>query len=306
MPTYTFAPAPVLVETTGEFAIGATGVLRPTGGGDPVQVYDMNDSPLASVTVGPKGAHQSFKADIPHGVLDFGSVLLPTESLEQRQGAITSVTLPESLMTALTAGAGVTIRRTGLGDRIEVAATGGGGGVGGAPDPADSDADLYTIATADDGPLFPSVDPTTKKIRAKHLPAAPAADPDANVAGLRTLGTSGTQAAPGNDARFTGYASVPAARTAAFTLVAADVGRLTRVTDAAGVTVTAPTPTSLGVAAGQIVTLMQGGDGQVTVAAGAGVTLSSPTSQFRTRVQFSRLDLIALSGTEWLVDGDTA
>ena len=40
MPTYTFAPAPVLVETTGEFAIGVTGVLRATEGGEPVQVTD--------------------------------------------------------------------------------------------------------------------------------------------------------------------------------------------------------------------------------------------------------------------------
>lgn len=88
MPDYTFAPAPVLVETTGEFAIGAVGVLRATDNGDPVTIYDLNDSPIAGVLVGPKGAHAAFKADISDGVLDFGSVILPTESLEQRRAAL--------------------------------------------------------------------------------------------------------------------------------------------------------------------------------------------------------------------------
>ena len=82
MPEYKFKAAPVLVETTGEFAIGATGVLRPEAGADPVQVYDLNGSPLPSVTVGPKGAHQDFLADIPDGVLDFGSVQLVAISVE--------------------------------------------------------------------------------------------------------------------------------------------------------------------------------------------------------------------------------
>ncbi len=155
-------------------------------------------------------------------------------------------------------------------------------------------------------PLFPSVDPATKKIRAKHLPAAPPTDPAAGTAGLRTLGTGATQAASGSDPRFTGYSSVPTARTAAFTVAAVDVGRLNPVNAAAAVTVTAPTPSSLGLAAGQIVTLLQRGAGQITVAAGAGVSLSSPTGQFKTRAQLSRIDLVALSGSEWLVDGDTA
>lgn len=103
MPAYTFSPAPVLVETTGEFAIGATGVLRPTEGGDPVQVYDLNGSPLPSVAVGLKGAHQAFKADIPHGTLDFGSVLLPTISLEALTAALTAQQTAEGMNARVTA-----------------------------------------------------------------------------------------------------------------------------------------------------------------------------------------------------------
>lgn len=85
---YTFASAPVLVETTGDLAIGATGVLRETEGGDPVAIYDLNDSPIASVLVGPKGAHQAFRADIPYGVLDFGSAMLVAVSAEAQYAAI--------------------------------------------------------------------------------------------------------------------------------------------------------------------------------------------------------------------------
>lgn len=88
MAIYTYAPAPVLVEITGEFAIGATGVFRATEGGTPVTITDLNDSPIPNIVVGPKGAHQAFKADIPNGVIDFGSVLLPTASLEQQEAAL--------------------------------------------------------------------------------------------------------------------------------------------------------------------------------------------------------------------------
>lgn len=89
MAAYTYSPAPVLVEATGELAIGATGQLLAADGSGAVPVYDLNDSLLASILVGPKGVHQAFKADIPNGVLDFGSVLLPTISQEALAAALT-------------------------------------------------------------------------------------------------------------------------------------------------------------------------------------------------------------------------
>lgn len=105
MADYTFPPAPVLVEETGEFAIGAIGVLRATEGGDPVSVYDLNDSPLPNIVVGPKGAHQAFKADIPDGVLDFGSVLLPTQSLEAARAGLTALDTANDALAAAEAAA---------------------------------------------------------------------------------------------------------------------------------------------------------------------------------------------------------
>lgn len=100
MPEYTYSPAPVLVETTGEFAIGATGVLRPLDGGDPVPVFDLNDSPLLSVQVGPRGAHQAFKADIPNGVLDFGSTQIVAVSVEAITAALTAIGIANDAMNA--------------------------------------------------------------------------------------------------------------------------------------------------------------------------------------------------------------
>lgn len=93
MPTYRYGPDSVLVETTGEFAIGATGIFRATEGGDPVAVTDLNGSPIPSILVGPKGAHQAFKADIPNGVLDFGSVLLPKISDEAQAAGLDAMSV---------------------------------------------------------------------------------------------------------------------------------------------------------------------------------------------------------------------
>jgi len=88
VPTFTFQPGVVLTEATGSLAIGATGVLRTSDNGFVSPVYDMNGSSLSNITVGPKGAHQAFKADIAHGVLDFGSVLLPVISQEAASAAL--------------------------------------------------------------------------------------------------------------------------------------------------------------------------------------------------------------------------
>lgn len=88
MADYTFSAATVLFEGTGDLAVGATGVLRPLDGGAAVQLYDLNDSPLTSITVGPLGSHQAFKADIPHGLLDFGSLRMVAVSIQSLTAAI--------------------------------------------------------------------------------------------------------------------------------------------------------------------------------------------------------------------------
>lgn len=98
MPIYTFPAAPVHVESTGGFAIGSTGVLRAYVGGEAVPMWDMNDSPITSVTVGQAGAYPDFKADIPDGVMDFGSVPITAISKESFTAALDAKGIAESAL----------------------------------------------------------------------------------------------------------------------------------------------------------------------------------------------------------------
>lgn len=95
MPGYTFSEGVVLIEATGQLAIGATGVFRAATGGDPVTIYDLNDSVIPSVAVGPLGVRQAFKADIPRGLLDFGSVVIVARSDELMDAAFEAQAISE-------------------------------------------------------------------------------------------------------------------------------------------------------------------------------------------------------------------
>lgn len=96
MADFTYAANTVLSESTGEFAVGATGVLRETADGPPVSIYDLNDSPLQVISVGSRGVHQAFKADIPDGILDFGSALLSVVSAESHRAGLRAITVAEA------------------------------------------------------------------------------------------------------------------------------------------------------------------------------------------------------------------
>lgn len=93
---YTYAPAPVLDDSTGDFAIGVAGVLKTADGVSTSPMYDLNGSSITSIVVGSKGAHPGFRADIPNGLLDFGSVLIPSASLEQQQAGLVAVTTADA------------------------------------------------------------------------------------------------------------------------------------------------------------------------------------------------------------------
>lgn len=86
MAEYVYDEGLVLLEGTSLPApLGTAGVFRAVPGGPAVQVYDLNGSEIPSVKVGEFGVHQQFTADIPHGVLDFGSKELVKESKQQRE-----------------------------------------------------------------------------------------------------------------------------------------------------------------------------------------------------------------------------
>ncbi len=90
-----------------------------------------------------------------------------------------------------------------------------------------------------------------------------------------------------------------------YTVVAADRRKLVTLTNAAAITVTMPTPTSLGLAAGASIDFAVLGAGMATFTAGAGATVNATPSAV-TRAQYSAVTALAISTTAWLLVGDLA
>jgi len=89
-----------------------------------------------------------------------------------------------------------------------------------------------------------------------------------------------------------------------YTLVAADLGKLVTLSNASGITLTIP-PSVF--AAGNIINIQQIGAGQVTLAQGAGVTITSTgatASAPKLRAQYSAATIICTNGNAFTVVGD--
>jgi len=91
-----------------------------------------------------------------------------------------------------------------------------------------------------------------------------------------------------------------------YTLVANDHKETVLCTSAAAVTVTIPPQSSVPWPAGSIVTIIQSGTGQVTVAAGSGVTLQTQgnSNARKTRYQHQIASLYRTSENTWMITGD--
>ena len=90
-------------------------------------------------------------------------------------------------------------------------------------------------------------------------------------------------------------------KTASYTLVATDNGKMIEM-DVAGAN-TLTIDASLFSAGNQIL-ISQYGAGQTTITAGAGVTLRSSGGKLKTSAQYSLVTIIAISSTEFYVAGD--
>jgi len=91
-----------------------------------------------------------------------------------------------------------------------------------------------------------------------------------------------------------------------YTLVIADLGKLVTLSNASGITLTVP-PSVF--AAGNIVNIQQIGAGQVTLAQGAGVTITSTgatASAPKLRAQYSAATIICTASNTFTVIGDIA
>jgi len=88
-----------------------------------------------------------------------------------------------------------------------------------------------------------------------------------------------------------------------YTLALSDAGGLVECTNASPFTLTIPQESSVAWAAGTVIFIGQGGLGQVTIAAGSGVTLRSPNGA-KTSLQWSQACLTKRATNDWILSGD--
>jgi hypothetical protein len=92
---------------------------------------------------------------------------------------------------------------------------------------------------------------------------------------------------------------------ATYTLDKTDAGSLVSFTNFVTVTVTVPTEASEGWVAGEGVSLLQNGSGQVSIVGASGVTVNT-TAIAKTRTQYSTVSLVYLGANTWILVGDMA
>jgi hypothetical protein len=91
-----------------------------------------------------------------------------------------------------------------------------------------------------------------------------------------------------------------------YTLVLTDAHKMVTLSNASAITATIPPNSSVAFDVGDQVNLMQLGAGQVTVAAGAGVTLRSAGSLVKTSAQYAVATALKIASDEWVLIGNLA
>ena len=93
-------------------------------------------------------------------------------------------------------------------------------------------------------------------------------------------------------------------QTASYTLALSDAANTcVEISAASAVNCTVPPNSSVAFPVGSVIEVVQMGAGQITVVAGAGVTLRNPSSLV-TRAQYSTVALRKRGTDEWVVSGD--
>lgn len=91
-----------------------------------------------------------------------------------------------------------------------------------------------------------------------------------------------------------------------YTLALVDQSKMVSLTNGSAITLTIPTNASVALPVGCIISLLQGGAGQVTVTPAGGVTLLSADSFTNLRVQYSTATLWKQATDTWYLAGDLA
>jgi len=95
-----------------------------------------------------------------------------------------------------------------------------------------------------------------------------------------------------------------AAQTSSYTAVLTDAGTVVEMNAAGALNFTVPPNSSVAYDIGAVIEVCQIGAGQVTLVAGAGVTLRTPTGTLTTRAQYSTVSIRKRGTDEWVVAGD--
>lgn len=89
-----------------------------------------------------------------------------------------------------------------------------------------------------------------------------------------------------------------------YTLVLTDAHKFVTLSNASAITMTVPPNSSVAFETGDQVNLMQLGAGQVTIAAGSGVTIRSAGSKLKTNAQYAVATLVKIDTDTWVAVGN--
>ena len=89
-----------------------------------------------------------------------------------------------------------------------------------------------------------------------------------------------------------------------YTLVLTDAQKLVTLSNASAITMTVPPNSSVAFETGDQVNLLQLGAGQVTIAAGSGVTIRSEGSKLKMKGQYATATLVKIATDEWVALGN--
>jgi hypothetical protein len=93
-------------------------------------------------------------------------------------------------------------------------------------------------------------------------------------------------------------------KTANYTLVLGDRGKVIEVNSASALTITVPTNATAAFATGATVAVTRRGAGEVTIAGASGVTLRSDSGRLRIGKQYAAVVLMKIGTDEWMVLGN--
>lgn len=92
----------------------------------------------------------------------------------------------------------------------------------------------------------------------------------------------------------------------AYTFAMSDVGRVVEGSNGSATTFTIPPVSQVAWPVGAEMKVFQQGAGQITIAAGAGVTLRSNGAKYKTAGQYAVINLRMRANDEWVISGDSA